>query len=76
MITVYTKNDCVQCKMTKNLLKNKNIKYMEINVEDNDSVRNRLKEQGIKQMPAVFEGSNFLFSGFQPSEVNKIWKKN
>lgn len=76
MITVYTKDNCVQCKMTKNLLKNKDIKYMEINIEDNDVVRSRLKKQGIKQMPAVFKGAKFLFSGFQPSEVNKLWKNN
>jgi len=72
MITLYTKDNCVQCKATERLLKQLGIKYLEINIEHNEKVRERLKSMNIKQMPALFRDGKFLFSGFQPSEVKKL----
>lgn len=72
MITLYTKDNCVQCKATERLLKQLNIKYLEINIEHNEKVRERLKSMDIKQMPALFRNGKFLFSGFRPDEVKKL----
>lgn len=72
MITLYTKDNCVQCKASERLLKQLGIKYLEINIEHNEKVRERLKSMNIKQMPALFRDGKFLFSGFQPSEVKKL----
>lgn len=72
MITLYTKDNCVQCKATERLLKQLNIKYLEINIEHNEKVRERLKSMDIKQTPALFRNGKFLFSGFRPDEVKKL----
>jgi len=72
MITLYTKDNCIQCKASERLLKQLGIKYLEINTEHNEKVRERLKSMGIRQMPALFRDGKFLFSGFQPSEVKKL----
>ena len=34
MVTVYSKNNCVQCKMTKRFLDSNNIAYREINLDE------------------------------------------
>jgi len=72
MITLYTKDNCVQCKASERLLKQLGIEYLEINIEHNEKVRERLKSINIKQTPALFRDGKFLFSGFQPSEVKKL----
>lgn len=72
MITLYTKDNCVQCKATERLLKQLGIEYLEINIEHNEKVRERLKSMNIKQTPALFRDGKFLFSGFQPSRVKKL----
>jgi len=33
MVTVYSKNNCVQCKMTKRFLDSNNVAYREINLD-------------------------------------------
>lgn len=72
MITLYMKDNCVQCKATERLLKQLGIKYLEINIEHNEKVRERLKSMDIKQVPALFRDGKFLFSGFRPDEVKKL----
>ena len=34
MLTIYSKNNCPQCKMVKRWLDNKNVEYNEINIEE------------------------------------------
>ena len=34
MVTVYSKNNCVQCKMTKRFLDSNNVAYREINLDE------------------------------------------
>ena len=36
MVTVYSKTKCVQCEMTKEFLKQHNVEFEEINVEENE----------------------------------------
>lgn len=39
MITVYSKHNCVQCEMTKEFLKQNNVKFKEVNVfEDEEAL--------------------------------------
>lgn len=71
MITVYTKDNCVQCKMTKQLMNQLGIKYMEINIENNNKIRERLIGLGMKSTPVVYTGSEY-FSGFQPDEIRRL----
>lgn len=85
VVYVYTKPNCVQCKMVKKYLNNKNIPFVEINIENNEDIINFLKGQGIPDPPAVFYGetdkNNGLlledaerFTGNNQNELNKLVK--
>ena len=43
MVTIYSKNDCVQCKMTKRFLDTNNVEYREINLMSNQNTSTMLK---------------------------------
>jgi glutaredoxin-like protein NrdH len=66
-VTVYTKNGCPQCDMTKNVLSGEGIDFEVFNIEDDDVkydyVVNTL---GLRQMPVVVVEGKEPFSGFRP----------
>jgi hypothetical protein len=35
-VTIYSKNDCVKCRMTKKFLQQNNVDYLEINIDDEE----------------------------------------
>lgn len=74
MIEVYSKNNCVQCKMVKSLLDNEGISYKEINIDENPAEKDRLKSLGVKAAPAVFRNGKLDFVGFIPEKVKNIIK--
>ena len=46
MVTVYSKNNCVQCKMTKRFLDSNKIAYREINLDEQPEFIEQVKELG------------------------------
>jgi glutaredoxin len=69
--------------MVKKYLNNKNIPFVEINIENNEDIINFLKGQGISSAPAIFYGetdkNNGLlledatkFTGNNQNELNKL----
>ena len=44
MVTVYSKNNCVQCKMTKRFLDSNNVAYREINLDEQPEYVDQVKE--------------------------------
>lgn len=80
MITVYTKNKCIQCTMTKRMLKENNIDFKEVLADEKEI--GFIKSLGIKSLPAVFLDDRPVFSGFSPSNIKllknelKEWNKN
>ena len=56
VVYVYTKPNCVQCRMVKKYLDNKKIPFVEINIENDENIINFLKGQGISSVPAIFYG--------------------
>lgn len=85
VVYIYTKPNCVQCRMVKKYLDNKNIPFIEINIENDEDVINFLKGQGISAVPAVFYGetdkNNGLlledaarFTGNNQNELKKLVK--
>ena len=56
MLTVYTKNNCGYCMQAKALLKNRDIEFEEVNIEENPEAREFLINEGLKTMPQIFEG--------------------
>lgn len=68
MITVYTKNNCMPCKMTKRKLQELGVNYQEINVDEDLSALGYLMECGFRSLPVVFKDDELLISGgFAPN---------
>lgn len=68
MIKIYTKNNCVQCKMTKNWFKGKGQTFTEVNVDDNLEGLNELLTMNLKTLPVVFNNGEFVSMGFAPNK--------
>lgn len=71
MVTVYTKDNCNQCRMTKRELSKRNIAYNEINIENNEQERSRLQALGKKSMPVVVTSKD-EWEGFRPDKIGSI----
>lgn len=72
MVKIYTKYNCVQCKMSKKLMDSLGIDYEAINVEDEPEYVDRLKSSGFKQLPVIEYDSELLFSGFNPAKIKSL----
>ena len=55
-ITVYTTNNCPFCVKAKSLLKKKNIKFSEIDVSNNEALREKMTmmANGARSVPQIF----------------------
>lgn len=59
MIKVYSKPDCMQCAMTKEFLKQNNVEFEEINVEENEAALELIKQHGYFSLPVVTTNDSF-----------------
>ena len=66
-ITIYTKSNCPNCTAAKQLLKEKGLQYDEYWVDANTIAEQRIKDAGIKQMPAIYINEQFVgdFAGLK-----------
>ncbi|HFI0632807.1 TPA: glutaredoxin-like protein NrdH [Streptococcus suis] len=71
MVTIYSKNDCVQCKMSKKFLDQHNVAYTEINLDEQPEYIEHVKGLGFSAAP-VIETENEVFSGFQPTKLKAL----
>lgn len=71
MIEVFTKSNCMQCKMTKRWLKEHEIDFIEINIEEEYSAFTFLLENGYRQMPVVMKKGDLVSLGFNPSKLKE-----
>lgn len=71
-ITVFTKNNCIQCKMTKRFLEEHNIDFVEKNTSENPEFVTYLKELGFQAVPVVEVAGAEAFTGFQPDRLTKL----
>ena len=71
-ITIYTKNDCVQCKMTKRFLKEHNINFEEKNINSDPDAISYLKSLGYKSVPVVFPKDQNPIVGFRPDQLRGL----
>jgi hypothetical protein len=61
--------------MTKKLLNKDNIKYEEINVEENSDVLEDLKSRGFKSVPILSYNDEEYIVGFQVDKLRAFVKK-
>jgi glutaredoxin 3 len=54
-ITIYTKSNCVNCRVAKDILKSKGLKYTEVDLDNSeDRMAFFLAHPDIRQMPQIF----------------------
>ncbi|ESA55596.1 putative glutaredoxin-like protein NrdH [Streptococcus pyogenes GA41394] len=71
MITVYSKNNCIQCKMTKKFLEQHGANFQEINIDEHPEKVDYVRSLGFTSAP-VIEADNLVFSGFQPAKLKEL----
>lgn len=72
-ITVFTKNGCPQCEMTKRVLNGEGIEFEVRNVEeDQEAFDYVVNELGLRQMPVVEAEGHEVFSGFRPDKIAEL----
>lgn len=79
VVYIYTKPNCVQCRMVKKYLNNKEIPFVEIDIENNENNEdtiNFLKGQGISSAPAIFYGETDKNNGLLLEDATKFTGNN
>lgn len=71
-ITLYTKDNCPQCKMTKRFLTDKNVAYVERNIDNEPQYIDWLKEQGFQSVPIVTTEAELTIVGFRPDQLRAL----
>lgn len=63
MITIYSKNNCPYCVQAKNFLKQKNINFKEINIEQDEEARNFIMSEGHRTVPQIYMYGRLFVEG-------------
>ncbi|MGM9891910.1 glutaredoxin-like protein NrdH [Limosilactobacillus sp.] len=72
MVTVFSKNNCIQCKMTKRFLQQHQIKFVEHNIDEQPEYVSQLKAAGFMATPVVQLPDGNAFSGFRPDRLQQL----
>ena len=73
-VTVYTKNNCVQCMMTKKTLAQYGVSYVEKNVEEDEAALTFLKDQGYQAVPVLITNDAEPIKVFRPDLLAQLAK--
>ena len=74
MVTVFSKNNCMQCKKKKKWLADKAVQFKEINIDDEPQYIEQIKAMGFMAAPIIVK-DEVSFSGFRPAELAKlVWR--
>ena len=71
MTSVYTKDNCVQCDMTKRLMDKIGVEYDTVNISENPEALDKLIELGYRAAPVVIT-SEESWAGFQPDKITAL----
>ena len=70
-ITIYTRDDCVQCHATKRAMESRGFKFEMVNLDLVPEAVDELREMGFRQLPVVVAGET-RWSGFRPDMINRL----
>lgn len=60
-VKVYTRTTCAPCQMLKRWLKNKNVPYVEVNVDNDPQLMDEIiQKTGFQMVPTVQVGDQFI----------------
>lgn len=71
-VTVYTKQNCPQCIMTKQYMDTLGIEYEIIDATDNEEAREYVKSLGFQTLPVVVAESGEAWFGFRPENIDLL----
>jgi len=75
-VTVYTKQDCPACKMTKQLMDKLGVIYEVVDITNDEKTKEKLIQSGWRSLPVVEwvdeEGMGDGWSGFIPDNIKEI----
>ncbi|MFC8304953.1 glutaredoxin-like protein NrdH [Specibacter sp. NPDC057265] len=71
-ITVYSKPDCQQCKFTCLTLDHAGIPYNVVDVTTNAAALEYVQDLGYSQAPIVVVNDHHHWSGFNPTEIERL----
>lgn len=72
MVTVYSKDNCQPCRLTKMALDRKGVPYEEKRVDLDDEALTELKELGYLQAPVVVTSEGDSWSGLRPDKIDAL----
>ena len=70
-VTVYEKNNCVQCEATKRWLRRMKLEFETINVEENPEAMQKVLDMGFSSAPVVITETD-QWSGFRISKLEEL----
>ncbi|WP_330983874.1 MULTISPECIES: glutaredoxin-like protein NrdH [Enterobacterales] len=70
-ITIYTRNNCVQCHATKRAMESRGFDFEMINIDHHPDAADTLRAQGFRSLPVVIAG-DVSWSGFRPDMINRL----
>ena len=76
-ITVYSANNCMQCRFTKEMLDREGVEFSEKNVDDNEAYREVVRQLGFQTVPVTTLRNNegelvWVVSGFDPPSLGAL----
>ncbi|MDR0299994.1 MAG: glutaredoxin-like protein NrdH [Streptococcaceae bacterium] len=72
MVKVYSKNNCMQCKMVKKYLDEHDVAYTEHNIENEPEYRDYVISLGYQAVPVVETPAGESFYGFRPDQLKAL----
>lgn len=70
-VKVFSKTNCMQCKMVKRYLNQNQISFEEINLDEQPEMIDVLKAQGITSVPVISAG-DITVLGFRPDQLKLL----
>lgn len=73
VVRVYTKPNCKQCDLTKNLLKSEGVSFVEEDIQEEGNLA-AAKSMGMLSAPVVVAGlsGDDMWSGFRPDRIKAL----
>lgn len=72
MVTLYTKNNCQPCNITKREFAKLGIQYTEISMDSDPSVVDMLVQRGFQSAPVVVTEEGEAWAGLQPTKIRAL----
>lgn len=70
-VKIFSKNNCMQCKMTKRFLSENNIPFEEVNIDVEPEAIEWLKGQGYQSVPVTVSSETAII-GFRPDQLKTL----